>query len=98
VDRGFCTPGFVVAVTAFLRENPQPTDDEIREAISGNLCRCTGYQAIIAAVRAALDNTFTISVSVDAAWKVLLDIERIAPCVPGATITSHEGDDYRGTM
>lgn len=45
-----------------------------------------------------LENSFTIPVSVDDAWKVLLDIERIAPCVPGATITAHEGDDYRGTM
>jgi carbon-monoxide dehydrogenase small subunit len=50
---GFCTPGFVVSVTAFLRDNPAPTDDEIREGLSGNLCRCTGYQGIIAAVRAA---------------------------------------------
>ncbi len=50
---GFCTPGFVVSVTAFLRENPDPTDPEIREALSGNLCRCTGYQGIVAAVRQA---------------------------------------------
>lgn len=50
---GFCTPDFVVTVTAFLRENPNPTDDEIREGISGNLCRCTGYQGIIRAVRRA---------------------------------------------
>jgi carbon-monoxide dehydrogenase small subunit len=50
---GFCTPGFVVSVTAFLRDNPDPTDDEIRHALSGNLCRCTGYQGIVAAVRQA---------------------------------------------
>jgi carbon-monoxide dehydrogenase small subunit len=50
---GFCTPGFVVSVTAFLRDNPDPTEGEIRDALSGNLCRCTGYQGIIAAVRAA---------------------------------------------
>jgi carbon-monoxide dehydrogenase small subunit len=50
---GFCTPGFVVTVTALLEENPTPTDDEIREGISGNLCRCTGYQGIVAAVRRA---------------------------------------------
>ena len=50
---GFCTPGFVVTVHAFLEENPSPTDDEIREALSGNLCRCTGYQGIINAVRLA---------------------------------------------
>ncbi len=52
---GFCTPGFVVSVTAFLRDNPDPTDDEIREGLSGNLCRCTGYQGIVRAVRQAAD-------------------------------------------
>jgi carbon-monoxide dehydrogenase small subunit len=50
---GFCTPGFVVSVTAFLRDHPSPTDDEIREALSGNICRCTGYQGILKAVRQA---------------------------------------------
>jgi carbon-monoxide dehydrogenase small subunit len=50
---GFCTPGFVVSVTALLRENPRPTDTEIREALSGNLCRCTGYQGIVRAVQRA---------------------------------------------
>ena len=54
---GFCTPGFVVSVTAFLAENPAPTDDEVREALSGNLCRCTGYQGILRAVRQAADGT-----------------------------------------
>jgi aerobic carbon-monoxide dehydrogenase small subunit len=54
---GFCTPGFVVSVTAFLRDNPDPTDTEIREALSGNLCRCTGYQGIIAAVHQAAGRT-----------------------------------------
>lgn len=52
---GFCTPGFVVTVTQLLRENPAPTDDEIREGISGNLCRCTGYQGIVRAVRRAAE-------------------------------------------
>lgn len=52
---GFCTPGFVVSVTAFLRDHPDPTDEEIRMALSGNLCRCTGYQGIIKAVRQAAD-------------------------------------------
>ena len=50
---GFCTPGFVVSATAFLRDHPTPTDDEIREGLSGNLCRCTGYQGILNAVHAA---------------------------------------------
>jgi aerobic carbon-monoxide dehydrogenase small subunit len=48
---GFCTPGFVVMVTAFLRDCPNPDDRQIREALSGNLCRCTGYQGILNAVR-----------------------------------------------
>ena len=56
---GFCTPGFVTSVTALLRDNPSPTDEEIREGLSGNLCRCTGYQGILAAVRAAADTTNT---------------------------------------
>jgi carbon-monoxide dehydrogenase small subunit len=50
---GFCTPGFVLSVTAFLRDNPRPTDQQIRDGLSGNLCRCTGYQGILAAVRQA---------------------------------------------
>ncbi|WP_236565712.1 MULTISPECIES: (2Fe-2S)-binding protein [Nocardia] len=53
---GFCTPGFIVSATAFLRENPDPAETQIREAISGNLCRCTGYQGIVRAVRAAADS------------------------------------------
>jgi carbon-monoxide dehydrogenase small subunit len=48
---GFCTPGFVVTITALLDENPRPDEGEIRDALSGNLCRCTGYQGILAAVR-----------------------------------------------
>ena len=54
---GFCTPGFVVSVTAFLRDHPNPDDEAIREALSGNLCRCTGYQGIINAVRQAAGET-----------------------------------------
>ena len=53
VQCGFCTPGFVVAAADLLRRTPDPTDDEIREALSGNLCRCTGYQKILDAVHAA---------------------------------------------
>jgi carbon-monoxide dehydrogenase small subunit len=47
---GFCTPGFIVSLHAFLADNPRPTPAEIREGLSGNLCRCTGYQGIIKAV------------------------------------------------
>ena len=52
---GFCTPGFVMSITALLNDNPTPSDDEIREGLSGNFCRCTGYQGIIAAVRQAAE-------------------------------------------
>jgi aerobic carbon-monoxide dehydrogenase small subunit len=53
VQCGFCTPGLVVAVADLLRRSPQPSDDEMREALSGNLCRCTGYAKIFDAVRLA---------------------------------------------
>jgi aerobic carbon-monoxide dehydrogenase small subunit len=53
VQCGFCTPGLVVAADDLLRRIPDPSDDEIREALSGNLCRCTGYQKILDAVRIA---------------------------------------------
>jgi aerobic carbon-monoxide dehydrogenase small subunit len=50
---GFCTPGIVMTFEAFLRDHPDPSDVEIRDALSGNLCRCTGYHNIVAAVRLA---------------------------------------------
>ncbi|MEJ7567144.1 MAG: (2Fe-2S)-binding protein [Gaiellaceae bacterium] len=53
VQCGFCTPGLVVATVALLESNPDPSDDEMREALSGNLCRCTGYAKIFDAVRLA---------------------------------------------
>jgi carbon-monoxide dehydrogenase small subunit len=53
VQCGFCTPGLVVAAVDLLARSPSPSDDEVREALSGNLCRCTGYQKILDAVRAA---------------------------------------------
>src|SRR2546427_615718 len=55
VQCGFCTPGLVVAATELLRQIPDPNDDEIREALSGNLCRCTGYTKIFDAVRLAAE-------------------------------------------
>ena len=54
---GFCTPGMMLTARALLDENPNPTDDEIKVAISGQICRCTGYKNIIASVRWAADNT-----------------------------------------
>jgi carbon-monoxide dehydrogenase small subunit len=56
---GFCTPGFVVSVTAFLEDHPDPAEAEIREGLAGNLCRCTGYQGIVAAVRLAAERLRT---------------------------------------
>jgi aerobic-type carbon monoxide dehydrogenase small subunit (CoxS/CutS family) len=53
---GFCTPGFVMTSIEFLDENKNPTEDEIKEALSGNLCRCTGYKKIIEAVKAASED------------------------------------------
>jgi 4-hydroxybenzoyl-CoA reductase subunit gamma len=50
---GFCTPGMIMAAEGLLRRNPEPTDDEIRAALSGNLCRCTGYTKIVESVRSA---------------------------------------------
>jgi aerobic-type carbon monoxide dehydrogenase small subunit (CoxS/CutS family) len=50
---GFCTPGFLMSMEAFLREHPDPGREEVREALAGNLCRCTGYRAIVAAVEDA---------------------------------------------
>lgn len=55
VQCGFCTPGFLLTLIPFLEENPDPSEQEIREAISGNLCRCTGYQHIVDAVRLAAE-------------------------------------------
>ena len=53
VQCGFCTPGMLISATALLRENASPTEDEVRLALSGNLCRCTGYQKIVGAVLSA---------------------------------------------
>ncbi len=55
VQCGFCTPGFLMTLLPFLKENPNPTEQEIREAIAGNLCRCTGYQHIVDAVKLAAE-------------------------------------------
>jgi carbon-monoxide dehydrogenase small subunit len=58
---GFCTPGFLMTLVPFLKENPSPTELEIRQAISGNLCRCTGYQHIVDAVLLAAERMRQVS-------------------------------------
>lgn len=64
---GFCTPGFLTTVTALLEDNPAPTEDEVVEAISGNLCRCTGYQNIVRSVLRAAELAKERSGSADSA-------------------------------
>lgn len=54
VQCGFCTPGFVMTITALLEESPSPTSDEIKKSLSGNICRCTGYTQIIKAIEATI--------------------------------------------
>ncbi len=56
---GFCTPGFVMAITELLEHSPDPSDDEIFEVLGGQICRCTGYQSILAAVRSAIEKRKT---------------------------------------
>jgi carbon-monoxide dehydrogenase small subunit len=56
VQCGYCTPGMLMSAKALLLENPSPTEEEIRKAISGNLCRCTGYVKIVKAIQTASDN------------------------------------------
>jgi carbon-monoxide dehydrogenase small subunit len=54
---GFCTPGMVLAAVSYLKENPTPTEDDVRHALEGNLCRCTGYENIVKAVMAAAEES-----------------------------------------
>ena len=56
IQCGFCTPGMILTAKAFLDENPHPSEEEVKKAISGNLCRCTGYIKIIEAILSAVDN------------------------------------------
>jgi aerobic carbon-monoxide dehydrogenase small subunit len=53
---GFCTPGFLMQITALLSENPDPTETEVREALCGNICRCTGYESIVNGALRAVSN------------------------------------------
>ncbi|MBC8313031.1 MAG: (2Fe-2S)-binding protein [Candidatus Cloacimonetes bacterium] len=57
IQCGFCTPGMIMSATAFLQKNPTPSEEEIKNAIAGNLCRCTGYKQIIQAIKATAENS-----------------------------------------
>lgn len=63
VQCGFCTPGMVLATTALLKRNPNPTDEEIKKALEGHLCRCTGYNKIVEAVETAVEKLSRIQLS-----------------------------------
>jgi carbon-monoxide dehydrogenase small subunit len=63
---GFCTPGMIMVAAELIGNNPEPTDDEIRHAIEGNICRCTGYQNIVAAIREAA-STMSAPIAADSA-------------------------------
>ena len=63
VQCGFCTPGMILSAKSFLDSNPQPTEIQVRRAIAGNLCRCTGYDKIVRAIMKAATNTQTVRVS-----------------------------------
>ena len=60
---GFCTPGFVMATVALLQESPRPTEEEVRETLSGNICRCTGYQSIVEGVLLAAERLEGVAAS-----------------------------------
>ncbi len=89
---GFCTPGFVVSITALLGRNPDPTDEEIRVGLSGNVCRCTGYQGIIAAVRSA---AVTIGSSAETAQLVTAAASISSTIADGLTREAGDGDAER---
>lgn len=75
---GFCTPGFLMTGIELLRRNPDPSDDEIRNALAGNTCRCTGYEHIVDAVRDAARNATGESVGTETASEVDITAEIIA--------------------
>jgi carbon-monoxide dehydrogenase small subunit len=83
---GFCTPGMIMAAVDLLRENPRPSEAEIREGMSGNLCRCTGYQNIVRAVQAASVATAGGAVSVPA-QPGAADAATVTGAADAATVT-----------
>src|SRR5918998_2137227 len=84
---GYCTPGMIMAAVDLLTENPDPTDAEIREGLEGNLCRCTGYQNIVRAVRAAATQMRTPTEEAPAVPP---------PAVPAQTVPAYSGSAQSG--
>jgi len=87
---GFCTPGMVMASTSLLAENPHPTEQEVREGLEGNFCRCTGYHNIVRAVLAAADKLSADSSPSEAEILGVDEAEAALPSagVPGAGVTA----------
>jgi carbon-monoxide dehydrogenase small subunit len=97
VQCGFCTPGLVVTTHDLLRRNPSPTDPEIREALAGNLCRCTGYEKILAAVRTAAGRVGDPGPS-EGVWTTPgMSSDRGLPSRSGAPESRDPGDARPGT-
>jgi carbon-monoxide dehydrogenase small subunit len=87
---GFCTPGMVMASTSLLAENPHPTEQEVREGLEGNFCRCTGYHNIVRSVLAAADKLSADSSPSEAEILGVDEAEAAIPSagVPGAGVTA----------
>jgi carbon-monoxide dehydrogenase small subunit len=79
---GYCTPGMIMASVDLLRDNPDPSEEEIRSGISGNLCRCTGYQNIVRAVRAAADAMAAAPAVAPAFNMAVADVPPVQPPAP----------------
>ncbi|SMB91881.1 2Fe-2S iron-sulfur cluster binding domain-containing protein [Thermanaeromonas toyohensis ToBE] len=93
IQCGFCTPGAIMSAKALLLSNPKPTEEEIREALSGNLCRCTGYQKIIRAVKVASGQIPPIEVSPSSSYSIIGQKVRRRDAVEKATGKAVYADD-----
>ena len=80
---GYCTPGFLMTLIPFLEENPQPTEAQVRDAISGNICRCTGYQNIVDAVLLAAEASPGAQTSSSAGIEAHVVDACVGPALPG---------------
>ncbi len=93
---GFCTPGMIMTATDLLSRNPDPTDDEIRHAIEGNFCRCTGYQNIVAAIHEAARITAaggSVALPIDDGGDALPPATGDAEAAPAGPVAEERGED-----